>query len=453
MSVAQTPKIALPSAVQNIIARLEENGFKAYAVGGAVRDSLSGKTPYDWDVATSARPEKIMDIFADYTVIPTGLKHGTVTVRVGKENFEITTFRSDGDYLDCRHPQNVEFVSDIALDLERRDFTINAMAYNQKDGLIDLYGGLADLNAKKLRAVGNAEQRFEEDALRILRCIRFVSSTGFDVEENTLSAMRKKAYLLKKVSAERLFAELDKTLVGEHIEKALTVCPEVLFEIIPELKRCYGFLQHTRWHLYDVYKHTVIATASIKADRHLRWCMLLHDIGKPDKFFIDDKGQGHFYGHPELSEQMAIQVFKRLKAPTDFTKKVCALIKLHDRPFSFDRRKLKKDLSVFGEETVLGLLDVKIADNAGQGTEIALAESEKVLKVKDIILDIINSGECYKLKDLKIDGKDVESFGFKGKEVGEILSAVLSDVIGGNLPNDRQRLLSSLEKRADNNKK
>lgn len=453
MKEIKRASVALPDSVRQIISRLEDKGFKAYAVGGAVRDSLSGKTPQDWDVATSALPEKIIEIFNDYTVIPTGLKHGTVTVRIEGENFEITTFRSDGDYVDCRHPSRVDFVSDITQDLRRRDFTVNAMAYNEKDGLIDLYGGLDDIKGGILRAVGDACERFEEDALRILRCLRFVSSTGFSVEEKTLKAMREKANLLKNVSAERVFAELDKILLGEHVQKALTVCPEVIFIVIPELERCYGFLQHSKWHLYDVYKHTVIATASVSADRNLRWCMLLHDIGKPDKFFLDDKGQGHFYGHPELSEKMALKVFKRLKAPNDLTKKVCELIKYHDRPFAIDRKKLKRDLSKFGKELTLGLLQVKIADNNGQGTQIALAESDNVLKVKEIVLDVINSGECYTLKDLEIDGKDVERFGFKGKQVGEVLSAVLSDVLSDNLPNERQRLLQSLEKRAERLKK
>ena len=438
-------KIILPPSVEEIISRLEGAGFSAYAVGGCVRDAMLGKIPFDWDVTTSAKPNQILEVFSYAQTIPTGLKHGTVTVRLRGENYEVTTFRTDGEYRDSRHPENVEFVTDIGEDLKRRDFTVNAMAYNPKEGLIDLYGGLSDLKKGIIRAVGCPKERFLEDALRVLRGIRFVSSTGFDVEEKTLLAMVETARNLNAVSVERIFVELDKLLLGKFVKKALTVAPEVIFSVIPELKKCYGFLQHSKWHLHDVYTHTATAVEGVKAESRLRWCMLLHDIGKPDKFFIDQKGEGHFYGHADLSEIIAEGILKRLKAPTRFSKDVLFLIKNHDAPFPSTRNKLKRKMSVIGERAVLDLCEVKLADGYGQGTELAKAESQKVKETKTVILDIISSGECYKLKDLKVSGADAGKIGFKGEEIGKVLDETLNLVICGNLENDREKLLLFLQ--------
>ena len=439
-------KIFAPKGAKLIIETLEKNGFSAYAVGGCVRDSLLGKTPYDWDITTSALPEKIMEIFSGFEVIPTGLKHGTVTVRIDGQNYEVTTFRTESGYSDSRHPEKVEFVSDLKEDLRRRDFTVNAMAYNEKDGLIDLYGGFEDLNGKIIRAVGNPEERFIEDALRILRGVRFSATLGFKIEEKTFEAMRKHKGLLDKISVERVFAEMDKLLVGKSVENALLDYSEIIFQIIPELKKSHNFLQHTKWHLHDVYTHTVIALSAIKADCQLRWCMLLHDVGKPDTFFLDENGAGHFYGHPEVSEKIAREVFKRLKSPTAFKQRVCLLIKYHDKPFPNGRTKLKRLLNELGEKTVLDLCEIKLADNFGQGTQLALAENKTVLDKKAEIEQIINSGECYKLKDLKISGQDAIDCGFKGEEIGAALGAVLDDVINENVPNDRELLIKSFNK-------
>ncbi len=440
-------KINLPPSVEEIISRLEGAGYSAYAVGGCVRDALLGKTPFDWDVTTSAKPDRILEIFSYTQTIPTGLKHGTVTVRLNGENYEVTTFRTEGEYIDSRHPETVEFVTDISEDLKRRDFTVNAMAYNPKEGLIDLYGGLSDLKSGIIRAVGYPKDRFLEDSLRVLRGVRFVSSTGFDIEENTLLAMVETAKNLSAVSVERIFAEFDKLLLGKYVKKALTVVPEVIFSIIPELERCYGFLQHSKWHLHDVYTHIVTSVEGIKAESRLRWCMLLHDIAKPDKFFTDQNGEGHFYGHADHSCTIAELVLKRLKAPTRFSKDVLFLIKNHDAPFPITRNKLKKKLSLMGDRAVLDLCEVKFADNYGQGTELAKAESQRLKETKTLILDIISSGECYKLKDLKVSGSDAERIGFKGEEIGKVLGETLDQVICGNLENDRENLLLFLQKK------
>lgn len=443
----QRVEIDIPNGALEIITRLDDCGYEAYAVGGAVRDSLMGKTPDDWDVTTSASPDKVIEIFGVDNVILTGAKHGTVTVKNGGKCYEVTTFRSEREYLDSRHPSSVDFISDLKEDLKRRDFTVNAMAYNKKSGLIDLYGGLSDLKNGVIRAVGNAEERFEEDALRILRGVRFVSKLGFDLEDCTRSAMEKKAHLLKKISSERVFSELDKLLLGDNVKKALTVCPSVIFSVIPELEKCYGFSQYSKWHLYDVYTHTVTAVESIEKKSELRWCMLLHDVSKPEKFFLDDKGEGHFYGHADLSEKMANAILKRLKAPAKFIQTVCFLVKNHDRPLPINAVKFKLRISEIGEDLARDLVKVKYADNFGQGTQKAMEERKNIEELESKIDAVFKSGECIFLKDLAVNGNDVLSLGYKGKEVGEILKGLLVDVISGNIPNQRERLLKSIQKR------
>ncbi len=444
----QNVKINLPQGVCEVLEKLNSAGFESYAVGGCVRDSLLLKNPEDWDVTTKATPEKVVELFSP-DVILTGLKHGTVTVRHKGKNYEVTTFRSDGKYNDSRHPEKVEFVSCLQEDLKRRDFTVNAMAYSEKSGLIDLYGGLSDLKNGVLRAVGNPEERFCEDALRILRGVRFVSTTGFSIEENTLKAMLKSVDGLKKVSAERVFLEMDKMLLGDHAEKALLVAPEIIFAVIPEMRKCYKFLQRSKWHLHDVYTHTVIATKSVRQDRALRWCMLLHDIAKPDKFFLDDVGEGHFYGHPELSFEMADKILTRLKMPNKLKNEVLILIKNHDVYLPTEKKKIKRQLYKFGEDILLKLLEVKFADNQGQGTELALAENEKLFQIKDCVQKVVDSGECYSLKTLAVSGKDVLELGFSGEMVGKVLDALLKDVIDENIPNERQRLIKSILSRRE----
>lgn len=446
----QNFNIIIPNGALEILTRLEENGYEAYVVGGCVRDSLMGKIPDDWDITTSALPNEVIEVFKGEQVILTGLKHGTVTVRLNGKNYEVTTFRSEGEYFDSRHPSSVDFVRDIKEDLKRRDFTVNAMAYSPKRGLIDLYDGFLDLERGVIRTVGNAEERFEEDALRILRGVRFVSSTGFDLDKNTLNAMIKKAELLKKISVERVFAELDKMLVASHVEKALTFAPEVIFEVVPELKACFNFNQRSKWHLYDVYTHIIKSVQGVKAKRELRWCMLLHDIAKPQKFFLDDNGEGHFYGHADLSEEIAIKILKRLKAPTSFIERVCFLVKNHDRPFPQNDLKLKLRLAEIGEENARDLIDVKYADNFAQGTLRAQEERKNIEELEKRINGVFLSEKCMSIKDLAVDGNDVLLYGFKGKEVGEILHGLFIDVLTCNIKNERASLLKSIEKRAKN---
>ena len=307
-----TERITIPAYVREIIDRLNSRGFSAYAVGGAVRDCALGLFPDDWDVASSALPEEIESTFSDFRVIETGIKHGTVSVVTGGNAVEITTFRKESGYSDNRHPDAVEFVGDIAEDLRRRDFTVNSLAYNEKDGLIDLYGGLSDIKNKIVRAVGNPEERFSEDSLRILRAVRFSSKLGFSIEKQTLDAAEKLKSRLKNVSAERIFSELVKTLCGKDVFNALMNYREIIAEIVPEIRPCFDFDQHSKWHLYDVYEHIVRSVAAIAPEPALRMTMFLHDIAKPAAFFMRD-GEGHFYGHADLSAKIAERILLRLK--------------------------------------------------------------------------------------------------------------------------------------------
>ncbi len=438
-------EIALPPEVETIIENLEKSGFKAYAVGGAVRDCVLGLTPEDWDITTSARPEEIKKVFSARETIETGIKHGTVTVLVNHKPFEVTSFRSEGSYSDCRHPDKVEFVTDLSEDLRRRDFTVNSLAYNKKEGLIDLYRGLSDINNKIIRTVGKAEERFSEDALRILRAVRFSSKLGFKIDPETKSAAEKLKGLLSKISAERIFSELSKLLFGKNVVGALLDSSGIICEVIPEMKPCVGFEQHSKWHKYDVYEHIVRSVGAIEDKPELKWAMFLHDIGKPEKFFMKD-GEGHFYGHAEPSVKMADSILTRLKAPNLLKEQVIFLVKNHDRPFPEGEVKLKRMLKDIGAENFFRLVEVKKADNTAHGTDIALAESGKVENTKKIVEKIIESGECFSLKQLKISGKELLEIGFKGKSVGEELEKLLDMCIVSPELNDENKLIGLAEK-------
>lgn len=438
-------RITMPGYVHEIIDRLNSRGFSAYAVGGAVRDCVLGLSPDDWDVASSALPEEIESVFSDYRVIETGIKHGTVSVVADGNVVEITTFRKESGYSDNRHPDAVEFVGDIAEDLRRRDFTVNSLAYNEKDGLIDLYGGLSDIKNKIIRTVGNAEERFSEDSLRILRAVRFSSKLGFSIEEQTLAAAEKLKSGLKSVSAERIFSEFVKTLCGKYVFNAFMNYREIIAEIVPEIRPCFDFDQHSKWHSYDVYEHIVRSVAAIAPEPALRTAMFFHDIAKPAAFFMKD-GEGHFYGHADMSAAIAERILKRLKAPVAFREKVLFLIKRHDAPFPESDFKLKKMLGETGEEAFSELVKIKYADNVAQGTDIALAERDKIAKISEKVQAIIESGECYSLKMLNVSGDELVSMGFKGKEIGEELNALLNACMETPSLNDNAGLKELAEK-------
>ncbi len=439
-------EIKLSPAAEKAIEILNENGFEAYAVGGAVRDCLLGKAASDFDVATSATPSETVAAFSGCKTFLTGEKHGTVTVLLG-ESIEITTFRSDGLYEDKRRPKNVKFVKSIAEDLSRRDFTVNALAYSPKTGIIDLYGGLSDLKEKILRAVGDPETRFDEDALRILRALRFSATLGFEIEENTGAAIKKLKSNLGAVSAERIFSELKKLLSGSYADDVLIKYADVIFEIIPELAPCYKFEQHSKWHAFDVYEHIVRAVKAAPKDETLKLTMLFHDVAKPKKFFIGNDGEGHFYGHAEASASVAAQALKRLKAPNKLINDVFLLVKEHDRQINCDDKAIKKVLSKFGTKFFFDLMAVKAADNAAQGTAFAAESGRRVSALKAHAEEIIERGDCYDLGSLAINGDDLKEIGYCGKAIGKALGDILNDVIVGNLQNDRVALLKSARKR------
>lgn len=437
--------IKLPETIKFVLGKLEKNGFSAYAVGGAVRDYILGNPATDWDVTTSALPDETEKVFSGFKVVKTGIKHGTVTVIVNGCPVEITTFRKESGYTDNRHPDNVEFVSDLAEDLKRRDFTVNSLAYNEKEGLIDLYGGLSDLKNEIIRTVGDPRERFSEDALRILRAVRFSSKLGFTIEEKTYAAAKELKENLKNVSAERIFSEFTKTLCGKNVKNALLFYHEIITEIIPEMKPCVGFEQHSKWHLYDVYEHIVRSVEYIRPTAELRLTMFFHDIGKPDCFFTRD-GEGHFYGHPEVSAEKTDKILRRLKAPTAFREEVVFLVKNHDVRLSDSEIKNRKKLNEIGKERFFLLLDVKKADNAAQGTALAEKEGKEIDKIRAIAEKIIENGEVYDIKQLKISGEDLIKTGFSGKEIGEEMEKLLNACMENNLGNDEESLKAAAEK-------
>lgn len=437
--------IKLPETIKFVLGKLEKNGFSAYAVGGAVRDYILGNPATDWDVTTSALPDETEKVFSGFKVIKTGIKHGTVTVIANDCPVEITTFRKESGYTDNRHPDNVEFVSDLAEDLKRRDFTVNSLAYNEKEGLIDLYGGLSDLKNEIIRTVGDPRERFSEDALRILRAVRFSSKLGFTIEEKTYAAAKELKENLKNVSAERIFSEFTKTLCGKNVKNALLFYHEIITEIIPEMKPCVGFEQHSKWHLYDVYEHIVRSVEYIRPTAELRLTMFFHDIGKPDCFFTRD-GEGHFYGHPEVSAEKTDKILRRLKAPTAFREEVVFLVKNHDVRLSDSEIKNRKKLNEIGKDRFFLLLDVKKADNAAQGTALAEKEGKEIDKIRAIAEKIIENGEVYDIKQLKISGEDLIKTGFSGKEIGEEMEKLLNACMENNLGNDEESLKAAAEK-------
>lgn len=426
-----------------IISLLIDNGYDAYAVGGCVRDSIMGRKCGDIDITTSARPDETENILksAGIKYFETGIKHGTITAVVDGNNYEITTFRTDGEYFDNRHPQNVNYVSDIKEDLARRDFTVNAIAYNENKGIVDLYGGIDDIKARFIRAVGNPVKRFNEDSLRIMRGIRFASVLGFDIETETENAMFECKELLHNISSERIFAELIKLLQGDYCEKVLIKYKSIIGVIIPELKPCFDFQQNTKWHLYDVYTHTVKSIALSPGVDYIRFALLLHDCGKPQCRTTDSKGQDHFKGHPAVSKKIAENVMRRFKVSNEFFKKVSTLIEYHDYYIKENPVNIKKWLNRLGEEMTLDYIDIKIADLSSHNTVLSAEEILTLKRIKKMTQDIINSGEAYKISQLYINGSDLLNLGYKGKEVGDKLEFLLNFVIENPDLNKKEVLL------------
>ncbi len=435
-------EIIIPENVNRIIRELNTAGYKACAVGGCIRDSLMGKVPSDWDICTSALPEETLRVLNKPNIIENGLKHGTVTVRYDNVNYEITTFRTDGAYSDNRHPESVTFVTDLKEDLSRRDFTINALAYDPTDGLTDCFGGEQDIKNGIIRCVGDPDRRFNEDGLRIMRALRFSSVLGFAIEEKTAASVRKNAGLLRNISAERITSEFKKLIVGRDAERILTDYPDVLSVFIPEIKPMIGLEQKNPHHCYDVWTHTVKAVGFIQPEPLLRLTALLHDIGKPYCFTVDDSGVGHFKGHPEVSEKMSNDILRRMKYDNNTIDSVKMLVRLHDKRPPAEPKYVRRFLSETGPDMFLPLMALKRADALAQSS---FKREEKLLyteKLTELYYSELKAKTAYSPKTLELKGGDLISLGItEGKRIGSILKAVLEKVMDGDLENNKESLI------------
>lgn len=430
--------LTLPKNVSFIINSLENAGFEAYAVGGAVRDGIMGIAQNDWDVTTNALPDEVKAVFSKNKVIETGIKHGTVTVLIDGEPFEITTYRTESQYSDHRHPDFVDFSRNLKDDLLRRDFTMNAIAYSHS-GFVDLFGGVEDIKNKTIRCVGNAEERFDEDALRIVRAARFSSVLGFEIEEKTRLAMSKKKAFLQDISVERVFAELKKLLCGENVFAVLNECRDIIFEIIPELSVCDGFDQKTPHHVHDVYGHIIRSVESVKSDVVLRLTMLLHDVAKPDCFFLGEDQKGHFYGHHKLSAEMARKILRRLKCDNETLDDVIFLIENHMTELRPEKKLVKRRLGKMGERRLRMLVEVQKADTVGCGTG---ENMDRLFEYEKLIDEVVAEGLCFSLKSLAVNGRDIIDEGIaEGAEIGKVLDFLLECVIEEKVENDKKKLI------------
>ena len=429
----------LPAYVTECLDALENAGFAAYAVGGCVRDAVLGLEPQDYDLCTAALPEQTRQVLAHNKRSLAGLKHGTVGVITDGGVVEITTFRTEGSYTDSRHPDWVRFVPDVEDDLARRDFTVNAMAYSPKRGFRDPFGGREDLSNRILRAVGDPERRFREDALRILRGARFAVKYRLTPEEQTEAAMTTLAPLMDNLARERVFEELCKLLVLAETQDLLRFAP-ILGAVIPELALQFGFDQRTPYHAYDIFTHTAHVVNNVPQDLTLRWTALLHDVGKPASFTQDEKGQGHFKGHAGVGAEMADDILRRLKAPTALREEAVLLISQHMNWPVADKKLLRRWMSRLGAEMLDKLLTLQAADTAGKGF-LKEAEKEQLRQVRLIVEEIKAENACLTVKDLAIDGNDLMALGFRGKAIGACLSTLLEQVLDETLTNDRSILL------------
>lgn len=442
-------KIQLPEKVNTIIQTLQEHGYEAYAVGGCVRDSLLGREPGDWDITTSASPDETKKLFA--RTVDTGIEHGTVTVLLGKEGFEVTTYRIDGKYEDSRHPTEVIFTRNLREDLLRRDFTINAMAYNDTEGIVDIFGGMDDLKRKIIRCVGNARERFGEDALRIMRGVRFAARLGFSLEKETKEAMTELAPTLEKISAERIQTELVKLLVSDS--------PELIREayhlgitavILPEFDEMMRTGQETKYHRYDVGEHTVQAVCNVPPDKVLRLTMLLHDVAKPEMKTVDADGTAHFKGHDIRGEQKAKEILRRLKFDNDTIHKVTKLIRWHDYRMPAEKKNVRKAMSKISAELFPMYLLVKRADILAHSMYRREEELENLSGLQKCYEEIVADHECVSLKQLAVTGTDLIGIGMKpGKQIGEVLNELLRIVLEYPEFNNKEHLLRFVQNRFD----
>lgn len=433
--------LKLPTPVNRALTMLRTAGFEAYVVGGCVRDSLLHKTPADWDVTTSAKPEQILEVFSSERTIPTGLEHGTVTVLLEGEPIEITTYRIDGAYTDHRHPDAVTFTASLQEDLRRRDFTINALAYSPEEGLVDICSGAADLESHRIVCVGDPETRFTEDALRILRALRFSAVLGFPIEKMTAAALRKLAPLLRRVAAERIAVELKKLLCGVECRRVLLEYPDVLGVVLPELLPMVGLHQENPYHYLTVYEHMAETVQAAPPDLTLRLTMLFHDCGKPQCYTRDAAGVDHFRGHAAISAALAEQALERLRFDRKTIDAVKQLVLHHDDDLPATTAGCRRMLNRFGTEQALALVAVHRADILGQHPD-KRERLDAVNALEQQLQQLIDSGCCVDLKALAIHGEDLQAIGYiPGRQLGDTLQQLLEEVMDGQLPNERSALL------------
>ncbi len=433
----------MPADAERILRRLNSHGHRAYVVGGCVRDSLLGLTPKDWDICTSALPQEVEALFPDVHLVETGLKHGTVTLMLHHVPYEVTTFRVEGAYTDHRHPDSVTFVREVEEDLSRRDFTVNAMAYHPQEGLVDVFRGREDLEGRRIRCVGKPRERFGEDALRILRGLRFAACYGFSVEEETASAMREMAEDVRRVAGERIRVEMEKLLCGPQAESILRDYADVITAVFPSLRPMVGFAQHTRWHRWDVWEHSIRAVAAIAPEPLLRWVMLLHDAGKPAAFTLDEEGVGHACGHQQISARIAGELFDRMHFDNGTRNRALLLIERHDMKMSADPVLIRRQLNRFGEEAVRQLIAVHAADEKAKGTVCPEDADLRAREITEALDRILAESACFSLAALAVKGGDLIALGMRpGKRLGETLQRLLEAVMEDRVPNEREALLS-----------
>ena len=440
-------KINIPADANELIHTLQNNGHSAYIVGGCVRDSILGRTPHDWDICTSATPSEMLEIFKDKKIIETGLQHGTVTVVVNGEPYEITTYRIDGIYSDNRRPDTVTFTDKLVEDLRRRDFTINAMAYNDEEGLIDPFNGMEDIKYKKISCVGRAEDRFGEDALRILRAIRFAAQLEFAIMPGTDWEIHKQYKNLENISIERINSEFCKIASSDDFCVELLLYEDVFSLFITELKDMFDFPQNNPWHIYDVFNHTIHAVEHCDSnDLTVRLAVFFHDFGKPHSYQDGEDGIRHFKGHGRVSADITDSIMKRLRFDNETRNNVVELVYYHDATFEVGKKYVKRWLNKIGEKQFRRLLQVKKADNKAQNLELSSDRIEELSEIESLIDEVLQEDECFSLKDLAVNGKDLIGVGYKsGKELGNTLNTLLQLVIDGDCPNEKEKLLQEAE--------
>lgn len=434
------------SAALFALEKLNENGFEAYLVGGSVRDSIMGLPLGDKDITTNATPEETLGVFSGFNVIETGLKHGTVTVIIDGEPLEITTYRCENGYSDNRHPDSVSFTRSFSEDVLRRDFTMNGIGLSKGGCLRDEVGGENDIKNRIIRTIGSPDARFAEDALRILRAVRFASVLGFTVEKETERAIHENRDLLKNVSAERKREELLKLICGENAEEILLKYRDVIAVCIPEIESEFDFLQHNRHHIFDVYTHTVKALASSECDKNIRMALLLHDIGKPVTAKYDENGEMHFKRHAAESFRISEKILDGLRFSNADKNEILTLVQYHDIPFMTEnmsevsKKRIRKTVSKFGEQMSLKLAEVRRCDNSAQNPEYFLGD-DFYENCRRLIIETAENGEALTLSKLSVNGNDLKNLGFCGREIGEMLNLLLTKVLDEELANDKEALL------------